>query len=672
MRLISLASRRRLGRAAATCVLALAALALPTATGTAVAAGAVQDLGVPISNYLILDSVLAPDAQGRPTLYGSTYNVPSQGVTFFGIDPVTGDIRTELTMPGAYGGYHVTAAPNGRIYLGPLNAVGKPQIWEYNPQTNTIGIAATAPAGLFCFGMAASPNGNVYCGAYGKGIYEYNPTTGALRFLLATETFPKGLLPLDSNRLLIAEGTPARVLVLNLTTGQTTDILPPQYDNYSFAYNAVEAGNSIYVQLVTPDARLIRFDVDTLEFKGELPTVTGMGVGLIHGNQIVAVGPDPDKQGVNEFYTVRASGQPLVSPTGVTATWQSGPQVWPVQIGGQTWYTSVGVNGQLGRWNPDTGQVWTHQLSLPGSPTTIESLAQAPDGSMCGGTYETNSLFCYHPDTGETVNLGNVAPGRTGEILSEVSTHGKLFMGSYINNVITVYDPTKPWAPGTAAGSNPLDLGPVGDQQYRPYGMTVGPDGRVWVASAAAYGVLSGALTAIDPDTYAVQSFRGLAGPQHFFSIATAGNYLVAGTSVIGDNTNAGGSAEVLVVTTSGQVVSTTIPVPGALRIEALTTAPDGTVFGSTDAGTWFRFDPKTATILASGTSPYGDIHDLVTGPGGLIYGLTNSGLFRIDPAGNSFEFLTAPGSDRTRTLAFDSAGRAYWGNDAHLLRYTP
>lgn len=642
------------------------------ATAGAAPAQQVEDLGVPISNYLILDSVLAKDAQGRPTLYGSTYNAPSDGVTFFGVDPVTGQIRTQLVMPGAYGGYHVTVATNGRIYLGPEDARSKPEIWEYNPQTNVVRIAATAPEGLFCFGMAASANGNVYCGAYGKGIYEYNPSTGSLRFLLATETFPKGLLPLDDTHLLIAEGTPARVIVLDTATGATRDILPARYNNYSFAYNAVKVGQSIYVQLVTPDQKIVRFDAKTLNFIDEVPTITGMGFAPYEGNGFTAVGPDPNHDGASEFYTGRPlDGGYSITPTGIPTTWSSGPRIWPMHIDDETWYTSVGTTGEVGRWNPETGQLVTHQLNLPGNPTNITATAQAPDGSICGGTYETNSLFCYHPDSGKTDVLGNVAPGRTGEILSMVSTQGKLFMGSYINNVVTVYDPSKPWAPSDQPGGNPRDLGPVGDDQYRPWDMVVGPDGRVWVASSAAYGVLRGALTAIEPQTYAVQSFRGLAGDQHFFSLTSAGSNLVAGTSVLGDDTNAGGQAEVLVVSTSGDVLSTTVPVPGATRILALATAQDGTVFGTTDTGWWFRFDAATGTVTAAGGSPYGTITDLKTGPDGMIYGTTGSTVFRLNPADDSFEQVAGPGSGYYRTLSFDSAGRLYWGSSAHLFRAT-
>ncbi|WP_432973692.1 hypothetical protein [Dactylosporangium sp. CA-233914] len=635
----------------------------------------VEDLGVPISNYLILDSVLGKDAAGRPTLYGSTYNTPSDGVTFFGVDPVTGKIRTKLVMPGAYGGYHVTLGTNGRVYLGPLNARSKPEIWEYDPKTDKIRIAATAPDGLFCFGMEASPNGKIYCGAYGKGIYEYDPATGALRFVLATETFPKGLLALDDRHLLIAESSPARVLVLDLVTGKTRSILPETYTaKYSFAYNAVRIGKSIYVQLVTPDSKVLRFDARTLAFIDEVPTITGMGFAPYQGNGFIAVGPDPDHAGSSVFYTGRPRHDGYrIDATHTPSTWASGPRVWPIKIGDETWYASVGLTGQVGRWNPDTGELKTYQLSLPGNPTNVTSLAQAPDGRMCGGTYETNALFCYDPKSGNTEVLGNVAPGRSGAIYSMHSAAGKLFMGSYTYNVITVYDPTKAWAPSSSLGGNPYELGSVGDQQYRPWDMTVGPDHRIWVASGAAYGVTRGALTAIDPTTFQVQSFRGLAGDQHFWSVTSAGDRLVAGGSTIGDDTHLPGSAKLLVVKVDGSVETSLVPVPGANQILALATAPDGSVVGTTDNGAWFRFDPATASIIASGQVPFGTTYDLVTGPDGMLYGGSANSIFRFNPADNSFESVASPGVRYYRTMAFDSSGRLYWGNDAgHLLRVKP
>ena len=78
----------------------------------------------------------------------------------------------------------------------------------------------------------------------------------------------------------------------------------------------------------------------------------------------------------------------------------------------------------------------------------------------------------------------------------------RLFIGSYTHAVLTVYDPARPWAPGTAPDSNPRDLGTMGEQQYRPWDMTVGSDGRVWAA----------AFFRIDPATNGVEQLADVGG----------------------------------------------------------------------------------------------------------------------------------------------------------------
>ncbi|PZF84236.1 hypothetical protein C1I92_09325 [Jiangella anatolica] len=650
---------------------AATALLAPAAAAPAdpVAPGVVENLGIPISTYLVLDTVLADDADGDPTLYGSTYNAPSDGVTFFGVDPETGAVRTELPMPGAWGGYHVAAAPNGHVYLGPLNSASASQLWEYDPVADTVELVATMPTGIMCFGITVSPyTGKVYCGLHsGAGVYEYDPATGAVRLVVSARTYPKGLTVLDANRLVVAQGTDASVLVVDIATGATTEVLPSAYQHYSFAYNSVRIGDWVYVQLVTPDAKIVRFDAATMTFAGEVPGITGMGFAPQGG-------ADPD-----DFYAIGGAGIIAVdgdtlatTPTGVAPTFVSAARMWPVTIGGQQWFTSVSSSGLLGRWNPATGEVWTHQLALPGNPTNITALVQGPDGDVYGGTYETNALFGYDPDTGNTTVYGNVAPGRTGEILSMVTAGSKIFIGSYINNVVTVFDPAQPWNPGTSPTSNPRDLGPVGDNQYRPWDMEIGPDGRVWVASSAAYGALRGALTAIDPVTYEVESFRGLAGDQHFFAVAAGADVLYAGTTRYGDDTDAGGDARLLTVDPDdGAVLASVVPVPGATRILTLETAADGTLYGSAD-GTWFRMDPATGVVTVLGAFPGGTLLGLIDGPGGDLYGHTGGAVVRIPAGTDTVETVATPGSGYYRTVAFDDTDRVYWGAGASLLRTLP
>ncbi|WP_157574350.1 Ig-like domain repeat protein [Jiangella muralis] len=658
-------------RLAALAAVAATVLLAPAAAAPAdpVAPGVVENLGIPISTYLVLDTVLADDANGDPTLYGSTYNAPSDGVTFFGVDPETGAVRTELPMPGAWGGYHVAAAPDGRIYLGPLNSSSASQLWEYDPVADTVSLVATMPTGIMCFGITVSPyTGKVYCGVHsGAGVYEYDPVTGAVRLVVSARTYPKGLTVLDANRLVVAQGTDASVLVVDIATGATTEVLPAAYQHYSFAYNSLRIGDWVYVQLVTPDSKIIRFDAATMTFDAEVLGITGMGFAAQGGadpNDFYATGPG----GI-----VAVDGDTLATTsTGTAPTFVSAAQMQPVTIGGQQWFASVGSNGLLGRWNPATGEVWTHQLSLPGDPTNITALVQGPDGDVYGGTYETNALFGYDADTGDTTVYGNVAPGRTGEILSMTTTGGKIFIGSYINNVVTVFDPAQPWNPGSSPTSNPRDLGPVGDNQYRPWDMEVGPDGRVWVASSGAYGALRGALTAIDPVTYAVESFRGLAGDQHFFSVAAGDGVIYGGTTRYGDDTDAGGDAQLLTVDPDdGTVLASVVPVPGATRILTLETAADGTLYGSAD-GTWFRMNPATGVVTVLGAFPGGTLLGLIDGPGGDLYGHTGGAIVRIPAGTDTVETVATPGSGYYRTLAFDGSDRAYWGSGGALLRTLP
>ena len=359
-----------------------------------------------------------------------------------------------------------------------------------------------------------------------------------------------------------------------------------------------------------------------------------------------------------------------------------GKDTWPVLIGKQTWIASIGSTGLFGRWNPVTGDLVLQQLNLPGSPTDITALQAGPNGVIYGGTYETNSLFDYNPTTGMTTNRGVVARGATGEILSIVSAGGKVFMGSYISAILTAYDPTQPWSPGSTTGDNPQNLGrlgvPGGSPQYRPWDMAVGSDGNAYAVSGAAYGYLGGALTQIDPSTYAKKAWEKITPApyqdQNLFAIAPGQGELYVGTTDHGDSATAVGDAHLLVWSQAGEnVVYSTVPVPGATWIFALATAGNGMVYGSTETGDWFRFDPISRSVTQLGAFPYGPVLGLIPGPGGKLYGHTSNTIFSVDPSTNSVtKVADTTNDDRYRTDAFDASGRLYFASGPSLMRVTP
>ena len=214
----------------------------------------------------------------------------------------------------------------------------------------------------------------------------------------------------------------------------------------------------------------------------------------------------------------------------------------------------------------------------------------------------------------------------------------------------------------------------MGDEQYRPWDMTVGDDGKVYEVSGAAYGKLGGAITAIDPQTETMESWRYLAGDQNLFAVAPGHGEVYVGTTDHGDGIDATGDAQLLAFDEATHTVTyRTVPVPDSHWIVALATAPDGTVFGSTGEGQWFTFDPATRTVTQLGAFPLGVALGLGVGPDGLIYGHTADSIFRIDPTTRQVERIAATTADtRYRTQAFDAQGRLYWGSGPDLMRMTP
>lgn len=670
---------RRLGRALVGAALLAVGLAAPPAQAAEAPAvtGTIENLGTPISDFLVLDSVLGKDKSGAPMLYGSTYVANSPGVTFFAVDARTGDLVKQLPMPGSWGGYHTTLGTDGRVYLATLSGDGRAHLWQYDPQTEQVRIAATTPeAGFsFAFGVTSTPWGKIYVGTSPGGrVFEYDPATSGLRDLgqvVAGRTYAKALLPLGDHRLFVGGGAPATATVLDVRTGAKTNILPDQYKDYSFAYNANVVGDNLLVQMVTPDNRVVRYTLDKQRnptFVGEVPSLTGFSVLRKTPHKLWGPGTCPGAtQGLVEFNLKDNSCTRLADDNWITG------HLSKLEIHGTDFLVGIGSKGVYGRYNIETGELVRRQLTLPGSPTNITALHTGPDGKIYGGTYETDALFSYDPAAGTTTVHGLVAQGRSGEILSMAATSDRLFIASYTHNVVTVYDPSKPWAPSAQADGNPRDLGEAGEQQYRPWDFVRGSDGNLYLASGAAYGHVGGALTRIDPQTYAMKSWRYLAGDQNLFALAAGQGEVYVGSTDQGDGVSIAGDAQLMVFDEASEaVVYRTAPVPGATAIFALARAGNGTVYGTTSNGQWFRFDPATRTVTPLGGFPLGTALGLATGPDGQVYGTTAGALFRIDPATDTVTTLAGVGSGYYRTIAFDSAGRVYVGSGPSLLRWTP
>ena len=335
---------------------AFAATGTPDQGVQAQAVGTLEDLGAPITSYLILDSVSGSDKHGRPMLYGSTYAASSPGVMFFAIDVQTNEIVKQLPMEGSWGGYHTTLGSDGRVYMATQSGDGLAHLWRYDPDTEQVEIVATTDetdiGHTFFFGVNDGAHGKVYGGTYPSGkLIEYDQKKQTLRDLGAVEEgrlYAKAITPIDARRVFVGGGTPASANIVDVKTGERTSILPPEYANYSFAYNSALVGKHLLVQALVPDSRVLRFDLerDKAEFVGEVPALSGTGILPINDHEAYATGTCPGESfGVVKYNVKTGACQRLTD-----ASWVSS-SISKVKVDGDTWLTSVGLKGLYGRYN---------------------------------------------------------------------------------------------------------------------------------------------------------------------------------------------------------------------------------------------------------------------------------------------------------------------------------
>lgn len=184
---------------------------------------------------------------------------------------------------------------------------------------------------------------------------------------------------------------------------------------------------------------------------------------------------------------------------------------WAVpQYGFSAAFLDPAVNRRL-RVSFDNGQTRELSLDWRGDGTSIYKLHHGPDGLLYGSSILPEHIFTC--ETGKKPGAPSAQPGEkltnhgpcnasTGEAYSMGNLDGKLYICSYPNARLSVYDPKKPYVfTGEEPTSNPRDLGRIDQVACRPLAMVTGPLGRVWIGSVPDYGMWGGTLTWYDPQT---------------------------------------------------------------------------------------------------------------------------------------------------------------------------
>lgn len=325
--------------------------------------------------------------------------------------------------------------------------------------------------------------------------------------------------------------------------------------------------------------------------------------------------------------------------------------------------------------NPLTKEKKEIPLRYEAAGSHIFVLNTGPDGKIYGSSMLPLRLFVYDPETESLKNLGKAAKA-SGEVYSMGSLDGKLYLCSYPEGRLSVYDPKRAFRFGEDIDSNPRDLGSLGEGVYRPRAMIAGPQGKVYIGGYPDYGLLGGAIAVYDPTRKEQRVYRHVIMNQSIASLTYIEKLglIAAGSSVRGGTGTRAVEKEakfILWDPKEEKKIFEIVPVPGARTVLSLATAVDGILYGITNNEKVFIFDSEKREIkkiFDLGFKEPGET-SLHLGPDLRLYGLAKEAIFFIDPRNDQVSLVVKPPVPIHSGMAM-LGRKIYFGSDANLWEF--
>lgn len=635
------------------------------------------------------------DGIGHDMAYSVMVGAHGVDARLAGINLETTKLALDLPIPGAMGSWNATSTADGTVYVGSYNysdtSIGG-RLYSYAPGSDhVIDLGAPVPGDTFVYGISRGPDGSVIGGTYPSGaVWKYIPGAGftaiGSRPILPGIQYVRSVA-YDATTGLIFAGTWGTSHIVACPADGSpgcTEVLPASYSHFPFVYN-LSAGDGHAFARVTDDhgddhlvvikAGRATDGTITSSVVSDIPGLSFPGATAPFGGKVYYA-----KSAQLFSYDIATATESSLSAN--STIWARNWEV--VHFVDQAAYpgdTLVGTNsgGIVARYGIQSRQLVISKVDqLPKGVTDIETIQGGPDGKVYSSGYLIGGLSAYTPMRSDeqiqfSSNLGY------GQAEGMTMYDGRVYQGVYPGGFIKSFAPE-------GAGSGPRTDCVIGDQQDRPYGM-LAAGGKIYAATMAGYGQLSGALTVFDPATGQCTAHRDVVHNQSLVSLAYAKGLVVGGSLVWGGLGVPATEPEAELVVfdpATSQSHTVDLPVRGLKAITGLATAPNGKVWVLAQSYL-MSFDPATGEFsdvrnafpdLVYGTSPDGGrigAQDgrMVTAKDGYIYGsIQQTYLFRLDPRSGSVSILR---KGTFKEITVDTYGNVYaiYGV-THLLRYVP
>jgi streptogramin lyase len=584
-----------------------------------------RNLGIPVREAILWGTYVGPGKTGRmDTIYVSfgQYKAP---LFLLGVHPDTGETKQfNGPLSSEMGSWGFTIDHENRIYLGSYYSA---HLLRFDPKTEAwedLGRPGGESESFICK-ITTAKDGKIWGGTFPSAkLFSYDPKTGVIQ---------------DYGRM-----------------------APDQF----YCYPTAGEDGLIYCA--------IQFEkTDIVVFNPEIQTKTSLipSESRKPGQVSLVIGKDGKiytKLSTSEQWFRIERGEKLVEiPMSDIPFPQRG-----LPDGRQF---SVFDNSILRIENPVTGEEKKIPLQYEAAGSYIFVVSTGPDGKIYGSSMLPLRLFVYDPFAQAHHNLGR-ASYANGEIYSMGSHEGKLYVCSYPEARLSIYDPKKPLKFGDQEDSNPKDLGPIGDKQYRPRAMIAGPHGKIYIGSYPDYGHLGGAISVYDPKENQRRVYRHIVQNQSIASLAYIEKFdLIAGGSSIrgGTGTHAIEKNAKLILwdPKEEKKVFEIIPIPEAKTILSLAVTVDGMLYGITDNEKVFVFDSEKREVKKIFDLGFKEPREisLQLGPDLRFYGLAREVIFFIDPRNDQVSLVAHPSVPISSGMAI-LGQKIYFGSGANLYEF--
>jgi streptogramin lyase len=584
-----------------------------------------RDLGIPVKEPIIWGAYLGPGRTGKMDTIYLSFNQYDAPLFLLAVNPDTGQMRQfNGPLSSEMGSWGFTVDHKQRIYLGSYYGA---HLLRFDPKTekwDDLGQPAGGGESFIC-SLTTAPDGKIWGGTYPSAmLFSYDPKTGV------SENFDR----MD----------------------------PEQF----YCYPTAGHDGLIYCAILFAKTDIVVFDpVKKVKKSLIAPEIRKPGrVNLYLGKdgKVYSHFATSDQwfrvEDAERLIGVSRADVPLI------------PRALP---DGRIFYS---VNNNILRVeDPVTRERREIPLRYEAAGSFIFVVGTGPDEKIYGSSMLPLRLFAYDPRKNSLLNLGK-ASHATGEIYSMSPLNGRLYVCSYPEARVSVYDPSKPLRFGDSEDSNPRDLGPMGGELYRPRAMISGPHGNVYIGGYPDYGLLGGAIGVYDPTRNEKRVYRHVITNQSIASLSYVEklDLIAAGSSVLGGTGTRAVEKEAKLMLwdpKEEKKIFEITPAPGAKTILSLATTVDGMVYGITNDEKVFVFDPgkqEITKIFDLGFKEPREI-SLQLGPDLRLYGLAKEAIFFIDPRNDHVSLVAVPPVPIDSGMA--TVGRKiYYGSGANLWEF--